>query len=170
MKNFNHKFSNKGQALVEGLLIIFTVTVLLFASIQVCITVVDDMYANYAAFSALRKAVVCENKLASDTASKTVSKFFIPYMVNSKSVLTYKATYWDETILGKDMKDRTGNQIKKHNVKIAYRTMIIFQRLFNLFIPIRENSARARMVKSPSQDFYKKAYPEAKRQFKIYNL
>ena len=154
--------SRSGQALLEGFLIAVIVTTLLFAAIQVCIVVVDDMYANYTAFSATRKVVVSENKNVADIASKTVSKFFVPYMLNSKSLLTYKTSHWDETILGNKIEDHDGNQIKKHNVKTAYNTRIIFYKLFNIFIPIREQSARARMVKSPDQNFYNKAYPGAK--------
>lgn len=157
-KNIN----NQGQALIEGLMIAVIVTVLLFAAIQACIVTIDDMYANYAAFYATRKVVVSENKNAADVASKTVSKFFLPYMLKSKSLLTYKTSHWDETILGNKEEDLSGNQIKKHNVKIAYNTRIIFYKLFNLFTPVREQSARARMVKSPDQDFYTKAYPGAK--------
>ena len=152
----------RGQALIEGLLITVIVTVLLFAAIQVCIVVVEDMYANYAAFYATRKVIVAENKNIADVASKTVRKFFAPYMLSSKSILNYKTTHWDETILGNKKEDHSGNQIKKHNVKIAYDTRIIFYKLFNLFVPIREQSARARMVKSPDRDFYNKAYPGAK--------
>ena len=156
------RIEERGQALIEGLLIAVIVTVLLFAAIQVCIVVVDDMYANYAAFYATRKVIVAENKEAANVASKTVQKFFVPYMLSSKSVLKYKTTHWDETILGDKTEDHSGNQIKKHNVKIAYNTRIIFYKLFNLFAPVREQSARARMVKSPDQDFYTKAYPGAK--------
>ena len=164
---FFKKSNEQGQALIEGFLIAVIVTVLMFAAIQVCIVVVDDMYANYTAFSATRKVIVSENKEAANIASKTVSKFFAPYMLNSKSILKYKTTHWEETILGNKTEDHSGNQIKKHNVKIAYNTRIIFYKLFNLFVPIRERSARARMVKSPDQKFYNKAYPEAK-EFRIY--
>ncbi len=156
------KNSESGQALIEGLMIAVVVTVLLFAAIQACIITIDDMYANYVAFFATRKVAVAENKNAADVASKTVQKFFVPYMLNSKSILTYKTTHWDETILGKKTEDHSGNQIKKHNVKIAYNTRIIFYKLFNLFTPVREQSARARLVKSPGQNFYNKAYPGAK--------
>ena len=155
-------YSCSGQALIEGLAIVVIITVLMFAAIQVCIVVVDDMYANYTAFCATRKIVVAENKDVADMASKTASKFFVPYMLNSKSLLTYKATHWDETILGKKIEDHSSNQIKKYNVKIAYKTRIIFYKLFNLFVPVREQSARARMVKSPDWKFYTKAYPDAK--------
>ena len=154
-------FNNKGQSFIEGFIIACIITVLMFAAIQVCIIVVDDMYLNYSAFSATRKVIVTKNKKISDTAKQTVSKLLMPYMLNSKSVFNYKTTHWDENILGNKVVDHSKKQINKHNVKIRYYTRIMFGRFFNSLY-YREQSARARMVKSPDEDFYSKAYPNAK--------
>lgn len=159
--------NNKGQSLIEGFIVTVVITVIMFAAIQLCIIVVDDMYANYAAFFTVRKVVVTKNSDISDTAKRTVSKFFTPYMLKSKSVVNHKTTHWAETILGNMTPDHGGREIKKHNIKIAYQTKVMFYGLFNLQSSLREESARARMVKSPDEEFYNKAYPEA-REFKRY--
>ena len=154
-------FNNKGQSFLEGFIIACIITVLMFAAIQVCIIVVDDMYLNYSAFSATRKIVVTKSKDISDTAKQTVSKLLTAYMLNSKSIFNYKTTHWDENILGNKISDHSGKQINKHNVKIGYYSKIMFGRFFKSLY-YREQSARARMIKSPDEDFYNKAYPNAK--------
>ena len=159
-------FNNKGQSFLEGFIVACIITVLMFAAIQVCIVVVDDMYLNYSAFSATRKIVVTKSKNISDTAKQTVSKILLPYMLNSQSLFNYKTTHWDEDILGNKISDHSEKQIHKHNVKIGYYARIMFGRFFNSLY-YREQSARARMIKSPDEDFYNKAYPDAK-EFKKY--
>ena len=154
-------FNNKGQSFLEGFIIACIITVLMFAAIQVCIIVVDDMYLNYSAFSATRQIVVTKGKDISDTAKQTVSKLLTPYMLNSKSILNYKTTHWDENILGNKILDHSDKQVNKHNVKIGYNAKVMFGRFFDSAY-YREQSARARMVKSPDEDFYNKAYPTAK--------
>ncbi len=154
-------FNNKGQSFLEGFIIACIIALLMFAAIQVCIIAVDDMYLNYSAFSATRKIVVTKSKKISDTAKQTVSKLLVSYTLNSKSIFNYKTTHWDENILGNKILDHSGKQINKHNIKIGYYAKIMFGKFFNSSY-YREQSARARMIKSPDEDFYNKAYPEAK--------
>lgn len=154
--------NNKGQSFIEGLIISTIITIFMFCAIQVCIMVVDDMYANFSAFYATRKVVISQTKDISNTAKQVVSKLFVPYMLDSVSIKNYKTTHWDENILGNNIVDHSGKQINKHNVKIAYYTKIIFPRLFGNISNYREQSARARMVKSPDEQFYNKAYPNAR--------
>lgn len=154
-------FNNKGQSFLEGFIIACLITVLMFAAIQVCIIVTDDMFLNYSAFSATRKIVVTKNKEIADTAKETVSKLLTAYMLSSKSVFYYKTTDWDEDILGNKILDHSNKKINKHNVKVGYNTRIMFGQFFNSLF-YREQSARARMVKSPDEEFYNKAYPDAK--------
>ncbi|MBO7431481.1 MAG: hypothetical protein J6U02_01110 [Elusimicrobia bacterium] len=159
-------FNNKGQSFLEGFIVACIITVLMFAAIQVCITAVDDMYLNYTAYSATRKIVVTKSKEISDMSKQTVSKYLLPYMLNSQSIFNYKTTHWDEDILGNKSLDHSGKQVHKHNVKIGYYAKIMFGRFFNSLY-YREQSARARMIKSPDEEFYNKAYPDAK-EFKKY--
>ena len=82
--------------------------------------------------------------------------------MKSIGVISYRVTHWHEQILGKTNKDHSDSTLDKHNIKVLYNTKIMFYRIFNLFSPVREQSARARMVKSPDQKFYNRAYPDAK--------
>ncbi len=159
-------FNNKGQSFIEGIIIATIITIFMFCAIQVCVMVVDDMFANYSAFYATRKVVVSKTKDITNVAKNTVSKFFIAYIAKSASIIHYKTTHWDDTILGNNIVDHSNKQIKKHNVKIAYGMNIIFPKLFGRFLPYREQSARARMIKSPDEEFYNKAYPDAREFFK----
>ena len=54
--------NNKGQSLIEGLIISLILIFFMFAALQVCIIATDDMYFNFASFAATRKAVISENK------------------------------------------------------------------------------------------------------------
>jgi hypothetical protein len=129
--------------------------------------VVDDMFANFSAFYATRKVVVSKTKDITSVAKNTVSKLFRIYSVQSASIINYKTTHWDDTVLGNNIVDHSNKQIKKHNVKIAYYMNIIFPKLFGRILPYREQFARARMIKSPDEEFYNKAYPNA-REFSKY--
>ncbi len=153
--------NNKGQSLIEGLIISLVLISFMFAALQVCILAIDDMYFNFASFAATRKAIVSENKNILNNAKKIVIGIITPYQTKSISVISYKVTHWHEQILGKTNKDHSGSTLDKHNIKILYTTKIIFYRLFSLFTPLRTQSARARMVKSPDQKFYNRAYPNA---------
>lgn len=155
-------FSNKGQSFVEGIIVATIITIFMFCAIQVCIMVVDDMFANFSAFYATRKIVVTKTKDITNIAKDTVTKLFVPYMLKSASIKYYKTTHWDENILGNNIVDHSNKQIKKHNVKIGYYINIMFPKLFGYVSNYREQSARARMVKAPDEEFYNKAYPNAK--------
>ena len=154
--------NNKAQSLIEGLIISLILIFFMFAALQVCILGIDDMYFNFASFAATRKAVITNSKNILSNAKKIVSDVVLPYEIKSISVISYKVTHWHEQILGKTNKDHSGLTLDKHNIKILYTTKIMFYRLFSLFTPVRTQSARARMVKSPDQKFYNRAYPDAK--------
>ncbi len=156
------KHSNiSGQSFLEGLIISLAVTVFMFAAIQVCIMVVDDMYFNFTAFNSVRAVSVSKNINISNTAKKNASDLLFAYNLQSTGILNYNTTHWDEKILGNTVKDHNGANVNKHNVKIAYLSDIMFAKLFNS-TSYRRQSARSRMVKSPDEQYYKKAYPNAK--------
>ncbi len=160
MKYFkNNRIS--GQSFLEGLIISLIVTVFMFAAIQACIMVVDDMYVNFAAFNAVRTVSVTENKNITKAAKKAVSDALFAYNLQSASIFSYETTNWNEKILGNELKDHAGTDIKKHNVKVGYAVNVMFGKLFDP-TGSRRQSARARMVKSPDEQYYRKAYPNAK--------
>lgn len=154
--------NNNGQSLIEGLIISLILIFFMFAALQTCILVTDDMYFNFASFAATRKAIVSNSKNILSNAKKIVNGIVVPYQMKSIGVISYRVTHWHEQILGKTNKDHSDSTLDKHNIKVLYNTKIMFYRIFNLFSPVREQSARARMVKSPDQKFYHRAYPDAK--------
>lgn len=153
---------NCGQSLLEGLIISLVITAFVFGAIQVCVMCVDDMFVNFTAFSATRKISVAKRKQIGNTAKESVSKTLSIYSLNSNSIRNYKTTHWDEKVLGNKIKDHHNSNINKHNVKIGYDEKIMFGRLFNSS-SYRHQSARARMIKSPDEEYYNKAYPDAKK-------
>jgi len=166
--------SNKGQTLIEGLIVCMLVTALMFGLIQVCVLVVNDMLYNEVSFSATRAVTVTKEKDIQSFSKKTVNKLLITSGLTSGLLFAdieqdsrdsdeekSKTTNWEGTILGENIVDHNGTNIKKYNVKVTYKTRLMFYKLFggNLF---REQSARTRMIKSPDVKYYDKAYPDAK--------
>jgi hypothetical protein len=165
--------SNSGQTLIEGLIVCMLVTALMFGLIQVCILVVNDMLYNEVSFSATRAVSVTKEKDIQIFSKKTVNKLLITSGLVSGLLFAdieqdgrntdkeAKTTNWEGTILGENIVGHDGTNIKKYNVKINYKTRLMFYKLFggNLF---RQQSARARMIKSPDVEYYDKAYPDAK--------
>ena len=171
---FSSNLPNSGQTLIEGLIVCMLVTALMFGLIQVCILVVNDMLYNEVSFSATRAVAVTKEKDIQSFSKKTVNKLLIASGLTSGLLFAdieqdsrnsddeeTKTTNWEGTILGENIIDHNGTNIKKYNVKINYKTRLIFYKLFggNLF---RQQSARARMIKSPDIQYYDKAYPDAK--------
>jgi len=165
---------NSGQTLIEGLIVCMLVTALMFGLIQVCILVVNDMLYNEVSFFATRAVSVTKEKDIQNFSKKTVNKLLITSGLVSGLLFAdieqdsrnsdeekSKTTNWEGTILGENIVDHDGTNIKKYNVKINYKTRLMFYKLFggNLF---RQQSARARMIKSPDIKYYDKAYPDAK--------
>ncbi len=69
---------------------------------------------------------------------------------------------------GKGYKRSFRINLKKYNVKIKYNMRLMFSSLFGSD-GARTQWARARMIKSPDEEFYYKAYPGARRFVKIGN-
>jgi hypothetical protein len=70
-------FSQRGQSLVEAVFTVLFLTIIMFAFIQVCVIVVDDMTANEAAFVAVRSAVVTESRFRAEDSQKWAKKHFL---------------------------------------------------------------------------------------------
>ncbi|MBN1824421.1 MAG: hypothetical protein JW803_08890 [Endomicrobiales bacterium] len=160
------KNNQKGQAMVETLLVIMIITLIGFAAIEMSIMVVNDIISNEAAFSINRVAIVAKE-------SQMKRK-------------TYTAAAF---LLGKQLVQNVGNfnhmpyrmEIKKaqftgpHNRQDVFATKIIlnyvarisFGSLFGgeVFsignVKFKNKAYNASMVKSPDEEFYDKAYPGA---------
>lgn len=82
--------NNRGQSLLEALFVVVFTTIIMFAFLQLCIMVVDDMIANEAAFVGMRSAAVTkgsENTKKEEAKKRINAYLFIHYplaSVNSK--------------------------------------------------------------------------------------
>jgi hypothetical protein len=163
--------NNNGQALVESLFIVIILTGVFFAALQLCIMVVDDMVCNETAFSAMRAAVVAPARKMSSTVKNISKDLLLPHAYTRLSIMLDETTLWHDTIAGRDIRDHCGNAVQKYDVGVKYTVRVMFASLLQPF----SNSvffsggtgtfsrvATARMVKSPDEDFYCKAYPNAR--------
>jgi hypothetical protein len=186
--------------MLEALFVVVFTTIIMFAFIQICIMVVDDMIANEAAFVAMRSATVTKSKFQTKEVKESVQKYltsFYPGIIfgattftPSRFVLSDRNSverYFNKTdscgesenITGSDdvskcvtiwkgkkkFKDYSGKNIAKETTKIYYFTRVMFGSLIaknNSFKNRRYQSARNRMIPSPDDKYYYKAFPGAK--------
>jgi hypothetical protein len=179
--------------MLEALFVVFFMSMIMLAFIQFCIMIVNDMSANEAAFTAMRSAAVTKSKYRTKEAKERVDRyllFFNPMSISPKGItLTDKSIVErffnrngsgaDEESLensdeggnsvavwsgSKKTRDYSGNSVVKQTVKIYYYTPVVFGKLFpNTIGNKRFQSARNRMFPSPDDDYYYKAYPNAKK-------
>lgn len=163
-----HPISFSGQAMVETLLIITILTAMAFAALQLCIVVVDDVFCNEAAFSAVRSAIVSPQSEKEKCTKDTARFLLIPHAIFFNNLIYDDTHLWDNTIAGKDVRDHGGVYIRKYNANIEYRILLAMASLLKPsqgFAPgtaSMNHVARARMVKSPDEAYYFKAYPHAR--------
>jgi hypothetical protein len=153
-----------GQAMLETLLVIIILTAIGFAALQLCIMVVNDMICNEAAFASVRSAVVSKHSDASSHTDQIARLLLLPHFLTQKDILYEETKLWDSTILGEEMLDHSDATIKKYNANIRYRMRLSFASLIKpslLNSGYVSHTARARMIKSPDESFYFKAFPEA---------
>jgi hypothetical protein len=184
--------NNLGQAMLESLIVISFISIFALAFIQLCLIVIDDISANEAAFTAMRSAAVTKQKFRAKEAKDRAQKYllsFYPLSINSKGIIWTDRSLVEQFFKRgqgsdgeviedsqddlhfiaiwsgrKKAKDYGGNEIKKQTVKIYYYTRVIFGSLFpNTIRNRRFQSSRNRMLPSPDEDFYDKAYPNAKK-------
>ncbi|MCB4791003.1 MAG: hypothetical protein LHV68_03855 [Elusimicrobia bacterium] len=156
-----NKFKNtKGQALIETLLCTVFLIIICFATIQLCIVVIHDLISNEAAFSIARAASVTKDENTLDNRVKTAAAILLLPHFNLNSFVPVKARTESTDIAGR----------KVYNVTLEY----FINTMFAYFIdPLAKDTyslgssrflkrfARARIVKSPDEEFYNKAYPQA---------
>lgn len=161
--------SQRGQAMVEALFAVIFFTAALFAAVQLAIIGMDDLAVNEAAFSVMGIAAVTPAARVREAVDAATAVRLLPHH-GGDNVTGFRATVWDEKILGRDMPDHAGRQIKKYNVNIAYDVQLMFASLLrpfsgSIFLSggdrVRTQTARARMVKSPDEEYYGRAWPGA---------
>ena len=184
----NNLKNSSGQALVETLLVIVSITVVCFAMIEFCVIVMDDLICNEVAFSIVRTAVVTKIGAGADNNSdreaSALRQTTLPAaglllltsgLVNLKN-LNFIPTAAETEVgflndgNGGRLKDNSERDIRLYNTTMKYYVNTMFIRLID---PFGTNSfsfnghgmlqrfARARMVKSPDEEYYDHAYRDA---------
>lgn len=156
--------NQNGQALIESLLLILLATIITCLGFQVCVIAINDMICNETAFSAMRSISVCNTRTIEhlkNEAEKTALIILLPHL-SINNLMYIKTTVWiDETPEGLITLDHNNNPILKCNTAVKYYSNLIFGSNFNKINGFLIQRARARMVKSPDEKYYNKAYPEA---------
>ena len=175
----NRLLDSKGQALIETIFLLTGVTIILFATIQVCVIVTNEFICNEAAFAAARSLSV--NEVAgknedgepNNKALLTITPILAPHISANNLTFVPTGIKIDEKSFGID---RQSQDIVVYNVNLNYLVNTMFIKLID---PLGEKSysyaginllkqcTRARMVKSPDENFYKKAYKDAE-EFSIF--
>ncbi|MDR2437692.1 MAG: hypothetical protein LBD17_06510 [Endomicrobium sp.] len=77
--SFKYSNNNSGQSILEALFVVVFTTIIMFAFIQICIMVVDDMIANEATFVAMRSATVTKSKFHTKEVKERVQKYLTSF-------------------------------------------------------------------------------------------
>ena len=156
--------NNNGQAMVETLLSTVFLIIITFAALQLVIMVVNDLIMNEAVFALSRVAVVSKKDdvkkntfLASAVVLATQAK------LNGNNI-TFAA--YDVPVDGRDVPgSHSGTTVQIYNSTVKYIQSVMFGYLFSgpqiMSIGntnVLKCASRARMVKSPDEDYYDKAY------------
>ncbi|OGS17263.1 MAG: hypothetical protein A2219_00195 [Elusimicrobia bacterium RIFOXYA2_FULL_50_26] len=166
--------ASKGQALIESALIIFMLTAILFASLQLCILVINNLIANEAAFTVNRIAVVTEG--GTDAVKMKIQlaaiALFLPHVSFERpSFLPELASFYESDGEKEAGVYESGGTLVRRSIEIRYLNKIMFGSLLNPVgnagflsggINVMQNTASSRMIKSPDEPYYKRAYKGAK--------
>ena len=80
------KNNRRGQSMLEALFVVVFTTIIMFAFLQICIMVVDDMTANEAAFVAMRSASVTMRSKREEEAKSRIDTYMLFYYPFSRAV------------------------------------------------------------------------------------
>lgn len=156
----------RGQAMVESMLIVVLLTIVLFAALQILVVVINDMVVNEAAFSAARASAVTSGedaRLKEKTGLVTLALLSPHY--SSGNLLTAGAD--TTTTMNNDYCYYSKGGSVRLDTEIDYTSRILFPSLVrpggSKAFPgntggVMRNTARARMIKSPDEEYYDKAY------------
>jgi len=152
--------------MVETLLSTVFLCILIIASIQMIIMVVNEMIANEAAFSISRVAVVSkESDMSAKTRMAFLYLFGTNYNLSNMSFIPYENPE-QATEVQPQHTSNYESPIYIYNTSIKYIQSLMFGYLFTGNsglsiggINVMKCAARARMVKSPDEKFYDRSYP-----------
>lgn len=155
--------------MVETMIVtVLFLSAILFAVVQLNTLVVHELIANETAFSTARVAVVTP-KSALDRNTKLAALELVAPYVSPDSFIPLKAVTSNEEDI--PSAPGIGHPVELYQTELHYAIRIYFASLLQPFFkfsflgggnPYYTNVARARMVKSPDESYFKKAYPDAK--------
>ena len=158
-------FNNNGQAMTETLITTVFLTVIAFAALQLVIMVVNDISMNEKVFAMSRVAVVSKSGEVSGKIQFVSTLFLLPDV----SLAGYNFVPYEVPVEGKSVSGiHSGTSVQIYSTTIKYAQSVMFGSLLSGSqimsignVNLIKNTARARMVKSPDEDYYDKAYPDA---------
>ena len=154
-----------GQAAVETLFTTVFLTTVLFAAIQLMISIMSWLKANEAAQAGLRCALISKGSTADGAEGEN------PAAKAREAMLYILGTnppgnieIWDKSILedaGTDHSsgpDENGAEVRMFSIHLYVSQKLLFA---SLLAPLRDYTAHCRMIKPPDWRFYGHAYPGA---------
>jgi hypothetical protein len=156
--------NNKGQAMVETLITTVFLTVIAFAALQLVIMVVNDMTMNEKAFAISRVAVVTKSDELERKINLVSALFLIPDLkLAGCNFVPYEVPVYGKSVPG----SHSGTSVQVYNTTIKYVQSVMFGSLLGGSqimsignVNLIKNTARARMIKSPDEEYYDKAYKD----------
>ncbi|MDR2860776.1 MAG: hypothetical protein LBV66_02950 [Elusimicrobiota bacterium] len=174
--------NNSGQTLVELSLSILFITMIMFAFFQLCLSVVDDLTANEAAFVSMRSDAVTKSSDRNSEAKEWIKSYFSNFTSsvfanstksavenftpersgNSQDPVSPDYNSNDSVVLfSKDIgKSSDGGEAKRQTVEFYYTNRVLFGSLTAPFTSSRGRryqAARSRLIPSPNEKFYAKS-------------
>ena len=144
----------KGQAAVETLFTTVFLTAVLFAAIQLMMTVMSWLKADEAAQAGLRCALVSKGSSSEgaggeDPGAKAREAVFYVLGADCPAAITL----WD-----KPLSEGNAAETRMFSLHIYASQKLMFA---SLLAPLRDYAAHCRMIKPPDWRFYGRAYPGA---------
>ena len=151
--------------MVETLITTVFLTIVAFAALQLVIMVVNDMSMNEAAFAASRVAVVSKGTEIEEKMRNVAAVLLAPEFVSAgRDLIPQVPEVQGASVAG----IHSGTYVQICSTNIKYMQRIMFGPLLggprimsNGNVTFLKNTARAKMVKSPDEEYYDKAYPNA---------
>lgn len=158
------KNSVRGQALIETLFTTVFLTVVVFAAIQFVIIVINELVMNEAAFSVSRVAVVSGKNELQSKVNRAAA--YLVYKNIDLANITYASC--DVPREGLDLQGvHPGSKVGVYSAVVKYHQSVIFGSYLGGSRIIAAGSGGslkktsvAKMVKSPNEEFYCKAYKD----------
>ena len=153
--------------MVETMLIITFVTILMFATVQLCTVVVNDLIANEAA-SAINRAVTVTSARSKGNVGLKAALYVFARSAAVQNLLFVPYDIRTDRRLIVEGANGESSNIYAYITYVKYASSIIFAAYLNPKdsytvgnIHLLKNTARAQTVHPPDEEYYYKSYPGA---------